>query len=212
MKLPIDPENRLALFSPWQRFTKRSFDIGLGVLLGILLGLPTLFMIILASRSTNSSGLFVQQRAGQYGVPFKMYKIRSMRVDPDILSSVTAGDDPRITPFGKFLRKTKMDEFPQLLNVLRGEMSFVGPRPELISVYEKTDIEGLEKVLCLKPGITSQAAVDARDEEELLKTVDDPEKFNLEVLVPEKISKNLDYIENYSLFTDLRIIAKTVFG
>lgn len=142
--------------------------------------------------------LFLQERIGQYGKKFIIYKFRTMN-----------GNNNKISPIGSFLRKNKIDELPQLLNILKGEMSFVGPRPDIEGYYDKLTGEE-RKILELKPGLTSESSIIFRNEEELLAKQNNPLKYNDEVLFPEKIRLNLDYYYNRPIFLDLKIILRTL--
>ena len=156
-----------------------------------------LFLWLLVSWDTNSNGLFFQKRIGQYGKIFTILKFKTIHPVSKVIS-----------PFGKVLRKTKLDELPQLWNVLIGEMSFVGPRPDIPGYYDK--LEGEErKILELKPGITSTASIKYRDEESILKNQDNPSVYNDTVLFPDKVKMNLDYYYNHSFWGDLKIILQT---
>jgi lipopolysaccharide/colanic/teichoic acid biosynthesis glycosyltransferase len=191
-------------------FFKRCFDISMSFI-GLFL---TWWVIILAfffaTFDTRKGGFFTQIRIGQYGKPFKMIKIRTMRNIRGINTNVTTLSDPRITKLGFFFRKTKIDELPQLINVFLGKMSFVGPRPDVSGFADK--LKGDEKIiLSIKPGITGPATLKYRHEEELLAKQTDPEKYNREVLFPDKVRLNREYVENYSFWTDMKYIWKTVF-
>jgi lipopolysaccharide/colanic/teichoic acid biosynthesis glycosyltransferase len=153
----------------------------------------------------------VQSRIGRHGKPFDVYKIRTMKSDAGHATLVTTRDDPRITRSGRFFRRTKIDELPQLYNVLIGEMSLVGPRPDVAGFADRLDGEA-RAILELRPGITGPATLAYRDEESLLAAVADPETYNREVVFPDKVRINLDYIRNYSLAGDVRCILRTLFG
>jgi lipopolysaccharide/colanic/teichoic acid biosynthesis glycosyltransferase len=155
--------------------------------------------IILASLDTKSFGLFIQERIGQFGKPFRIYKIKTLR---DLTKEISG--------FGKFLRKSKLDELPQLFNILKGDMSFVGPRPDVAGYYDLLEGEN-RKVLELKPGLTSEASIKYRNEEKILKSIDNPLYYNDSVLFPDKVKMNLEYYYNHSIWVDIRIIFKTIF-
>jgi lipopolysaccharide/colanic/teichoic acid biosynthesis glycosyltransferase len=188
---------------------KRAFDITAAVV-----GLTVLWPVIavtwvLAGRDTGASGFFRQERVGRDGKIFRVVKLRTMR--PVGGTSVTMAGDPRITPLGAKLRRYKLDELPQLWNVLIGNMSFVGPRPDVPGFVDK--LEGAEReLLKLRPGITGPATLKYRNEEEILASADDPERFNSEVIWPDKLQMNLDYMHNWSLKSDVSYIIKTIFG
>lgn len=167
-----------------------------------------LFIVVFTSRE---KGLYSSIRIGKHGHPFTMWKIRSMKNHPAINTSVTTQCDPRITPFGRFLRRTKLDELPQLWNVLKGDMSLVGPRPDVPGFADQLEGDN-RKILTVRPGITGLATLAFRNEEILLSKQKHPEKYNLEVIWPEKVRLNKYYIEHYSLWLDFKILFKTVFG
>lgn len=151
----------------------------------------------------------MQERIGKNGIPFKMFKFRSMRKDADKSGKLTVGmRDPRITRSGYFIRKYKLDEFPQFINVLKGEMSIVGPRPE---VKEYTDLynDDQRKILSVKPGITDYASLEYFKENELLGKAEDPHKTYINEIMPAKIQLNLKYIENPGICQDLKIMWRT---
>lgn len=154
--------------------------------------------------------LFLQERIGQYGKSFKIYKIRTMRIQNHNNNFVTTADDDRILPFGKFLRKTKLDEIVELVNVLKGDMSLVGPRPDVAGYADKLTGED-RKILELRPGITGPASLKYINEEELLAKVDDPKKYNDEIIYPDKVKINLEYYYNRTFWGDIKIIFNTIF-
>jgi lipopolysaccharide/colanic/teichoic acid biosynthesis glycosyltransferase len=188
---------------------KRLFDIlfSLFILLFFLpFGIVLSVLIILESKG----GVFYkQERIGKNGIPFYLLKFRSMRTDADKLGKLTVGmRDPRITRIGYFIRKFKLDEFPQFINVLKGEMSIVGPRPD---VKEFVDLYTAEQrtILLVKPGITDYASLEYFEESDLLAKSSDPEKTYIEEIMPAKIRLNQKYIVNSTLFVDLKIIFLT---
>lgn len=195
--------------NPAQRFLKRSLDF-LGALVGLILcGWLILICWLLATLDTRRNGFFRQQRVGRHGRPFHVVKIRSMREVAHVTTTVTAGNDVRITKLGAFFRNTKLDELPQLWNVLVGQMSFVGPRPDVPGYADQ--LRGADaQLLALRPGITGLASVVFREEEELLTRQDDPQSYNDEVLWPAKVRINLRYLEAYSLRLDLLIVLATL--
>lgn len=178
--------------------TKRFFDLFLSFVLIILLGPILIVSFFLASIDTKSNGLFTQQRIGQYGVLFTIYKLKTIRPI-----------SKKISPVGRFLRKSKIDEIPQLFNVLNGTMSFVGPRPDIEGYYDKLEGEA-RKVLQLKPGITSEASIKYANEEVILEQQPNPLRYNDEVIFPDKVQMNLDYFHNQSLWLDIKIIFRTI--
>lgn len=195
--------------SPAQRLTKRAFDLALA-LPGLVVSAPVIAIAaMLARRDTGASGIFRQQRIGRHGRPFTVYKIRTMRAVEG--TSVTTAGDARITPLGAKLRRWKIDELPQLWNVVKGEMSFVGPRPDVAGFADRLEGDDRE-VLELRPGITGPATLKYRNEEELLAGAEDPEAYNREVIWPDKVAINRDYLAHYSLARDIAMIWQTVTG
>lgn len=187
---------------------KRAFDI-IASGAGLIVLSPLLILIALIVRATSPGpALYQARRVGRHGTEFKLYKFRSMRPDADKAGpKVTVKGDPRITPVGRILRKTKFDELPQLLNVLKGDMSLVGPRPEdpkYVALYTPAQ----RAVLNVRPGITSPASVTYRDEESVLAR-DDWETYYTEVVMPAKLAIDIEYAQNASLWRDIGIIFKT---
>lgn len=197
------------MLSKGQVFLKRTFDFSASAL-----GLALTFWIILpawilASLDTRRNGFFTQDRVGKDGQVFRVIKLRTMREIPGMHTTVTTGKDQRITALGRFWRKTKIDELPQLINVLKGDMSFVGPRPDVPGYADM--LEGDDRiVLSVRPGITGPATLKYRNEEELLAKQDDPESFNREVVWPDKVRINREYVENWSFWRDVVYIWRTV--
>lgn len=189
---------------------KRIFDI-IFSLIGLILLLPLLLLIALILKiESKGPTLFMQTRVGRHKKDFKIFKFRTMFIGSDQKGLLTIGDnDPRVTNFGYFLRKYKLDELPQLVNVLIGNMSFVGPRPELRHYVNYYSDDGLS-ILSVKPGITDFASIHFRNEAELLKTTNNPEKLYLEIILPEKLKLNKEYLNSANLLTDLKIILKTI--
>jgi lipopolysaccharide/colanic/teichoic acid biosynthesis glycosyltransferase len=197
--------------TPAQAFIKRTFDIS-GSFTGLLLTWWLILLAwILASLDTRSNGFFTQERVGREGMIFKVIKIRTMRPINGIKTNVTVENDPRITSLGKFWRKTKIDELPQLINVLKGDMSFVGPRPDVSGFADILEDED-RIILNVRPGITGPATLKYRDEENLLAKFNDPEKYNREVVWPDKVNLNREYVENWSFWQDLVYIWRTLFS
>lgn len=187
---------------------KRAFDILVSAAALILLS-PVFIGVALAIKVSSPGPIFYRAtRIGRHGVPFKLYKFRSMVVNADkIGAGITTAGDPRITPVGRFLRRTKLDELPQLINVLRGEMSLVGPRPEdprYVALYT----EEQRRVLRVRPGITSLASVRYRNEEALLKG-EDWERLYIEKIMPDKLAIDLQYVERATLLSDLGVLWQT---
>jgi lipopolysaccharide/colanic/teichoic acid biosynthesis glycosyltransferase len=189
---------------------KRIYDLIFSTL-GLLVLSPLLVVIaLLVKLSDGGAILFRQKRVGQFGHPFMVWKFRTMVMNAEQSGlSVTKSGDARITPVGRFLRKTKLDELPQLLNVFRGEMSFVGPRPEVPRYVEQYTLEQ-RQILELKPGITDMATLEFRREEELLSGAADTERYYMEHCVPRKIELSLQYHRKSSLWLDTQVILRTL--
>ncbi len=188
---------------------KRFVDIVVAIV-GLLIFSPFLMMVAVAVKMTSSGPvLFRQERVGRYGHTFEIVKFRTMIVQKSCPGcQVTAGGDPRITPVGKFLRHHKLDELPQLLNVLRGEMSFVGPRPEVPEFAELFPLE-YAQILKVRPGITHPATLSFRREEEILADISDPRKFYIDQVMPKKLAAYEVQLEQ-SLAQDIRTIVETI--
>jgi len=193
------------------KFTKRAFDIVISFI-GLLITLPIVLIAwLVASIDTKSNGLFIQKRVGKGGNFFNVYKIKTMKIVKGVDTTITSSDDVRITKSGKFFRKYKIDELPQLWNVLIGDMSFVGPRPDVPGYADK--LEGDDRiVLSIRPGITGPATIKYKNEEEILAQQDDPKWYNDNVIWPDKVKINKEYIKNWSLKKDIEYIIKTVKG
>ena len=192
-------------------FIKRLFDV-VGSVFGLSVVLFIIFIAwIIAAIETQSNGFFVQQRVGKDSKLFNVIKIKTMKIIKGVETTVTSSNDARITTTGAFFRKTKIDELPQLWNVLVGEMSFVGPRPDVPGYADR--LQGEDRiVLSIRPGITGPAQLTYRGEEDILAAQNDPVKYNDEVIWPDKVKINLDYVKNYSFFKDLYYIWKTIIG
>ena len=181
---------------------KRLFDITVSFVALIILGWLIVVLFVVASLSTGQNGLFIQQRIGRYGRSFSIFKVRSMK---------DTANGKQVTPFGHFLRKFKLDELPQLFNVLFGTMSFVGPRPDLPGYYDK--LTGTDRdVLSLRPGITGPASIKYANEEAILASMTNPETYNDMVIFPDKVRINKNYLLRRSLFLDIKIMYYTVLG
>lgn len=194
----------------YKQWGKRAFDI-VATLLGVFFLLPVIFIIVIWIKLTSKGSLFyVQERVGKEFKPFRLYKFRSMVVGADSKGpSVTSGDDSRITKVGKILRRTKIDELPQLLNVLKGDMSLVGPRPEVLK-FVHTQKEAYTKVLRVRPGITDNAAIAFRDEEKMMEQYDDKERAYIDIVLPQKIELYNTYIDTISFVNDVKLILQTL--
>ena len=214
----MDKENTSAQ-PPFERITppsagtmacKRAFDIvcsflGLAILSPILLTVSGLVGV------TSPGGVFFRQvRIGKDGKPFRIFKFRSMRLGSDKASQITIGErDSRITRSGIIIRKYKLDELPQLINVFIGDMSFVGPRPE-VPKYVDLYTEAQRHVLDVRPGITDMASIKYINENELLGKANNPEDYYIHTIMPDKLSINLEYVKNNSFMDDVTIIFKTL--
>lgn len=189
---------------------KRIFDIAVS-LVGIAILLPVYIVLILFQITLNRGPVFFcQQRIGRNGIIFTIYKFRTMVMEHSG-NPVTVKGESRITPLGAILRKYKLDELPELWNVLRGDMSFVGPRPDMPEFYSK--LQGEERlILKLRPGITGPATLKYSNEEELLAGVPDPIAYNENVIWPDKVKLNLEYYHNHSFLGDIKLILATLFG
>ena len=189
---------------------KRLFDLTAS-LIGLIVLFPV-FIIVSALIKTSSEGpvFFMQERIGRCGRVFKMIKFRSMKVIQNSDSTISVKGDLRITKFGAFLRKYKIDELPELFNVLRGDMSIVGPRPDVSGYADK--LEGEDAlILELRPGITGPASLKYANEEEILGLQEDPVQYNDDVIYPDKVKLNLDYYHNNNLWIDIKIIFASIF-
>jgi len=187
---------------------KRLFDVICSAL-GLLLLSPLLLLAtVWVKLDSPGPALFRQTRVGRFGVPFTIHKFRTMRVEPG--AAITVGADPRITRAGQWLRQAKLDELPQLWDVLRGAMSLVGPRPEVpryVALYPR---ELRDKVLSVRPGITDIASIEFRDESTLLARAADPEHEYVNVVMPQKLRLAASYVDQASFATDLQLIARTL--
>tara|TARA_B110000971_G_scaffold195619_1_gene210163 strand:- start:217 stop:801 length:585 start_codon:yes stop_codon:yes gene_type:complete len=189
---------------------KRLFDF-ITSLIGLIILSPIFIILsLLVKIYSEGSVFFIQERIGKNGKIFRMVKFRSMIVDQISNSTISVKDDIRITKIGVFLRKYKLDELPELWNVLKGDMSFVGPRPDVCGYAD--NLKGLDrKILELRPGITGVASLKYYNEEDILALQDNPLKFNDEVIYPDKVRLNLDYYYNNNLWIDIKIIFATIF-
>ena len=189
---------------------KRMFDLA-GAVLGLLLLWPLFFLIVLLIKlDTGGPAFFRQERVGHRGRPFRIWKFRTMIAEAEKRGPpLTVDGDPRITRAGRWLRRLKFDELPQLFNVLRGEMSLVGPRPEVpkyIALYDASQ----HRVLDLRPGITDPASIEYRDEDERLALATDPERMYVRAIMPAKICLNLEYAEGATVWSDFVVILETL--
>lgn len=197
--------------TPAQATAKRALDIVVAMAALALGG----WLIILGAAASaiahGGSGFFVQRRVGRRGVPFPLLKLKTMRDGTAVSTTVTTANDPRITSVGRFLRKTKLDEFPQFINVLLGHMSLVGPRPDVPGFADR--LTGADRVvLSVAPGITGPATLAYRREEDLLAAQEDPERYNRDVIFPDKVRLNRAYVEEYVFWRDFVYLWRTLVG
>lgn len=191
---------------------KRLFDIACSFFGLVFLSWLFVFVALWVGLSSRGGVFYRQRRVGRCNRDFTIYKFRSMRVNSDRQGLLTIGGrDGRITKAGVFIRKYKLDELPQLFNVLRGDMSFVGPRPE-VRKYVELYTEEQKKVLTVRPGITSLSSIKYRNENEILSRSDNPEQYYIDVIMQDKLAIELDYLEQRSLLTDIKVIFQTIFG
>ncbi|NQT76962.1 MAG: sugar transferase [Bacteroidetes bacterium] len=188
---------------------KRLFDIFMSLAFMLIL-LPVFIIISIRIIIDSRGGIFyLQSRVGKNNRDFRMYKFRSMRPESDTLGLLTLGNhDPRVSRAGRFLRKAKLDELPQMLNILKGDMSFVGPRPEVRKYVELYSAEQM-KVLNVRPGLTDYASLEYIDEDELLGQSEDPDRVYITEIMPAKLELNMKYVREQSFTTDLSIMIKT---
>ncbi|MEM7186047.1 MAG: sugar transferase [Bacteroidota bacterium] len=196
------------MLTPKQLRIKRSVDLLLTLLVLPLVIVPMLLLLLIAWLSTGSSGWFVQKRIGANGDSFGLFKIRTLKgSDHKDIVAIKNSE----TAFGRWLRRTKLDELPQIFNVLKGDMSWVGPRPDVPGYADA--LEGEDRmILSVKPGITGPATLKYRNEDALLLEQDDPLDYNDTVIWPDKVKINKEYIENWSAAGDLKYLLASVFG
>jgi lipopolysaccharide/colanic/teichoic acid biosynthesis glycosyltransferase len=195
--------------TPSQRAMKRTLDILVALVALALVGWVIIPAMLWVRRESGGTGIFRQPRIGRGGRLFHIYKLRTMHAAAQMGPSVTSARDPRITRGGSFLRRWKIDELPQLWNVLRGDMSLVGPRPEVPAYLSRIRREA-PLVLSVRPGITGPATIKYRREEQLLASVPDPQAFSDDVLFPDKLRINDSYVRYYNFFADLKYLWVTV--
>jgi len=191
-------------------FFKRLFDIVVSTMSLVVLSVFFLIIAIIIKIDSGGPVFYRQTRVGKNGKLFRILKFRTMVVDADKIGrQITVGADPRITGAGRFLRKTKMDELPQIINIIIGDMSFVGPRPEVpkyVDLYNETQ----RQVLLVRPGITDIASIEYRNESDVLAGSSDPERMYVEEIMPIKLNYNLRYINSISILGDIKLIISTV--
>ncbi|MDF2436726.1 MAG: wcaJ [Bacteroidota bacterium] len=190
---------------------KRLFDIFFSLIGLIILFIPFLIISLIIMLDSKGGVFYRQVRVGKDGKDFRLFKFRSMRTDSDKAGLLTVGGrDSRITRSGYYIRKYKIDELPQLINVLTGDMSLVGPRPEVRRYVDMYNAQQ-KQVLSVKPGITDFASIEYSNENEILGKASDPEKVYIEEIMPHKLDLNLKYIRQQGILTDFKIIFKTIF-
>ncbi|MFT6217811.1 MAG: lipopolysaccharide/colanic/teichoic acid biosynthesis glycosyltransferase [Cycloclasticus pugetii] len=179
--------------------------------MGLLLLMPVFLLIAVWVKLDSNGGVFFRQvRVGRFGTPFKIHKFRTMRGESEKSGRLTIGCDERITKSGAFLRKFKLDELPQLIDVFLGEMSLVGPRPEVKEFIDEYPADVRDKVLSIRPGITDLASIEMVDESNILGQYEDPRQAYIDVILPIKQKHYIEYVENQSLWLDLKIIFLTI--
>ena len=182
-------------------------------LIGLIIISPFLLVVFVLHKIKMPKGAFIyrQERVGKDGKLFRIYKIRTLKDNSEDAGSVTVADDERILPFGKWLRESKVDTFLELINILIGDMSFVGPRPDVPGYADK--LEGDDRVILkMRPGLTGPASIKYRHEDKILAQQADPQRYNDEVIWPDKVKINKEYYNNWSLWLDITILWKTIFG
>jgi lipopolysaccharide/colanic/teichoic acid biosynthesis glycosyltransferase len=190
---------------------KRSFDL-LASTIGLVILIPFVIVIALWIKSDSKGPVFFRQvRVGRFGIPFKIHKFRTMSLNSEALGRLTVGTDVRITSSGHFLRKTKIDELPQLIDVFIGKMSLVGPRPEVQEFIDCYPLEVKNKVLSVRPGITDRASIEMVDENEILSRYADARQAYIDVILPIKQKFYLEYVETNNLLLDIKIIFSTFY-
>ncbi len=195
----------------FQLFIKRFFDILIAFIVLLILSPIMLISAIFVAATSKGPIFYLQKRIGRYGKPFSIIKFRTMVQNADkIGAQVTVGEnDPRITKVGHFLRVTRIDEFPQMINILKGDMSLVGTRPEVPKYVEKYSPEMMATLL-LPPGASGEASLKYRYENEMLKDKEDPEQYYIETILVDKMAVNLEYTRNFSILRDISILIRTV--
>lgn len=194
------------MLSSTQHTQKRIFDISITIVMLPFVIFPLILLWILATVSTAQNGWFVQQRIGRHGKPFQLYKLRSLKGQ----NHVDVHDiESHVTLFGAWLRTTKLDELPQIFNVLKGDMSWVGPRPDVPGYADMLEDEDRE-ILSMRPGITGPATLKYKNEDRILLQQDNPKEFNDTVIWPDKVSINKEYVHHWSLKKDVQYLIASV--
>ncbi len=210
LRLPAIPPTLPPAIPPTDHLARRSLDTGIALLILIVLSGLLLLVAVLVSCTSHGPLFYKQKRVGRGGKLFEIWKFRTMRPGSDRSGpSVTSADDDRITPVGRFLRNWKLDELPQLWNVVRGDMGLVGPRPQVPRFVDCFDPSLRSIVLHVRPGITGPTALHFRHEESLLANKDDREGFYIEQILPVKLEMDVEYVQNRTLRSDLRILTQT---
>ena len=192
------------MISQAQLKRKRAFDVVLVLILLPFVGVPIFILVGIASLDTKKYGMFSQYRVGQHGKLFKIYKIRTLKEEEHKLGHL----EKSATALGKYLRRTRLDELPQLFNVLVGDMSFVGPRPDIQGFAD--ELQGEDRIILkVKPGITGEATLKYKNEERVLERQKDPDHYNRTIIWVDKVKINKNYVMNYSFYLDLKLIFKS---
>lgn len=191
------------------KLSVKIFDFIIAILLGIILFIPSIIIAIMIKISSKGPIFFLQERVGYKEKIFKIYKFRTMKIGSSKYGAITIGNDDRITKIGKILRKTKLDEIPQLINIYKGEMGFVGPRPdtpEYKEYYKKENSSFFDML----PGITGKASIYLSNEEELMENVDDPKEFYIKKIIPQKVKLNEYHLQNNNILSNIKVMLETV--
>ncbi len=196
------------MLSGKQKITKRIFDVSISLIVLPFVIFPLILLLVIATLSTGKNGLFVQKRIGYQGKKFNLYKIRSLKGDHHIDAVAIKESE---TSFGKWIRKTKLDELPQAFNILLGTMSWVGPRPDISGYADK--LKGEDRIILeVKPGLTGPATLKYKNEDDLLLKQENPLKYNDEVIWPDKVVLNKEYVMNWSLLKDINYLWASLFN
>ena len=191
------------------KLSVKIFDLIIAILLGIILLIPSIIIAILIKISSKGPIFFLQERVGYKEKIFKIYKFRTMKIGSSKYGAITIGNDDRITKVGKILRKTKLDEIPQLINIYKGEMGFVGPRPDTLEYKEYYKKEN-SNFFDMLPGITGKASIYLSNEEELMENVDNPRDFYIKKIIPQKVKLNEYHLKNNNILSNVKVMLETV--
>ena len=191
------------------KLSVKIFDFIIAILLGIILFIPSIVIAILIKISSKEPVFFLQERVGYKEKTFKIYKFRTMKIGSSKYGAITIGNDDRITKIGKILRKTKLDEIPQLINIYKGEMGFVGPRPDTAEYKEYYKKEN-SNFFDMLPGITGKASIYLSNEEELMENVDNPKEFYIKKIIPQKVKLNEYHLKNNNILSNVKVMLETV--